>query len=257
MRSRRSRPPSGKPGERSGQQGDLVREQEATGKKADARIFRPQSLACNYFAVGANTSFNRNVHSGTQLGGEYTPKPLRPIPRRAERAMRTQKAGGEVRRRRQRGARAQRSSCPRSAKVPQRPAAARIVGVAVAARRSLSWRSMVRSMRRRAGRRLVRRQRHAAGPRVGHAARAGKRAAGLVCSAPVPQTRRQRGGKLFHPGKSWDITRSSLPGPINASVNLLGCEPCGAQVLTVIAASRIPPWLPSGWGCRGRRLSTA
>ena len=27
------------------------------------------------------------------------------------------------------------------------------------------------------------------------------------------------------------------------------------QVLTVIAASRIPPWLPSGWGRLGRRLS--
>jgi hypothetical protein len=22
------------------------------------------------------------------------------------------------------------------------------------------------------------------------------------------------------------------------------------------SASRTPPWLPSGWGCRGRRLST-
>ncbi len=30
-----------------------------------------------------------------------------------------------------------------------------------------------------------------------------------------------------------------------------------AQVLTAIAASRTPLWLPSGWGCRGRRLSKA
>ena len=29
----------------------------------------------------------------------------------------------------------------------------------------------------------------------------------------------------------------------------------GARVLTAIAASRIRLWLPSEWGCRGRRLS--
>src|ERR1700747_3292178 len=33
--------------------------------------------------------------------------------------------------------------------------------------------------------------------------------------------------------------------------------PFEAQVLTVIAVSRTPLWLPSGWGCRGRRLSKA
>src|SRR5215471_17777732 len=29
------------------------------------------------------------------------------------------------------------------------------------------------------------------------------------------------------------------------------------QVVIVIAASRTPLWLPSGWGCPGRRLSKA
>jgi serine/threonine protein kinase len=30
-----------------------------------------------------------------------------------------------------------------------------------------------------------------------------------------------------------------------------------AALRPLIAASRTPPWLPSGWGCRGRRLSRA
>src|SRR5437016_8783684 len=29
----------------------------------------------------------------------------------------------------------------------------------------------------------------------------------------------------------------------------------GAVSICFTAASRTPPWLPSGWGCRGRRLS--
>src|SRR5207245_149057 len=30
-----------------------------------------------------------------------------------------------------------------------------------------------------------------------------------------------------------------------------------SRLKTFIAALRTPPWLPSGWGCRGRRLSKA
>jgi len=37
--------------------------------------------------------------------------------------------------------------------------------------------------------------------------------------------------------------------------HLFVCEPRGAPVLTAIAASHIPPWLPSGSGRLGRRLS--
>jgi hypothetical protein len=31
----------------------------------------------------------------------------------------------------------------------------------------------------------------------------------------------------------------------------------GAAGHSITSALRTPPWLPSGWGCRGRRLSRA
>ena len=46
-----------------------------------------------------------------------------------------------------------------------------------------------------------------------------------------------------------------FPQPI--SRHLSGSVPFfEAQVLTITAASRTPLWLDSGWGCRGRHLST-
>jgi hypothetical protein len=57
--------------------------------------------------------------------------------------------------------------------------------------------------------------------------------------------RQTDGASLCYLIASVDNSCASRSGMVGRSPRLL------------IAASRIPPWLPSGWGCRGRRLSRA
>ena len=52
------------------------------------------------------------------------------------------------------------------------------------------------------------------------------------------------------------LSQSEIGGEKRIYQHLSGSVTLEAQLLTVIAPSRTRLWLPSGWGCRGRRPST-
>jgi len=84
-----------------------------------------------------------------------------------------------------------------------------------------------------------------------------------IAAPPYPETNIFRGSHKRPAAYLWIVRPSRLRSSAalirwTPETNKTSFQsPKSEQLRQATAASRTPPWLPSGWGCRGRRLSRA